>query len=114
MVSVHVTSSLTTKRSSNRVGVGCLSLFALPFAAVGVGAFVWAVATLVHWQAARGWVEVPAELVSVALEEHDGDDSTTYETTATYRYEYAGQTHTGRRVAIDSGADNLGNFQQRL
>ena len=48
------------------------------------------------------------------LEEHDGDDSTTYETTATYRYEYDGQRYTGDRVAIESGADNIGDFQRRL
>ena len=99
---------------SNRTGVGCLVLFALPFAAVGVGAFVWATATLLDWHAASGWVEVPAQLVSVELEEHDGDDATTYETTATYHYEYAGQTYTSDRVAIDSGADNVGDFQWQL
>jgi len=47
MASLHLTSNRTTGRTSNRVGAGCLALFALPFAAVGVGAFVWAVATLV-------------------------------------------------------------------
>ena len=105
---------LTGNRTGNRKGAGCLALFALPFAAVGVGTFVWAGKSLLDWRAASGWVEVPAELVSVELEEHDGDDSTTYETTATYRYEYAGQTYKSDRVAIDSGADNIGDFHQRL
>jgi hypothetical protein len=99
---------------SNRTGVGCLVLFAAPFAAVGVTAFVWAASTLLEWRAASRWVEVPAQLVSLELEEHDGDDSTTYETTASYRYRYAGQTYTSERVAIDSGADNIGDFQHRL
>src|SRR5688572_25012634 len=92
---------------SIRTGVGCL----VRFAAVGVGACVWAASTLLGWHAASGWVEVPAELVRVNLQEHDGDDATTYETTATYRYDYAGQTYTSDRVAIDSGADNVGDFQ---
>jgi hypothetical protein len=105
---------LTSNRTGNRMGAGCLALFALPFAAVGVGAFGWAALTLLDWRAASGWVEVPAELVSVALEEHDGDDSTTYQTTATYRYEYAGRAYNNNRVAIDSGSDNIGNFQQQL
>ena len=30
---------LTSKRTGNRLGAGCLALFALPFAGVGVGAF---------------------------------------------------------------------------
>ena len=48
------------------------------------------------------------------LEEHVDDHSTTYQTTATYRYDYPGQTHTGHRVAIDTGSDNIGDFQQQL
>jgi len=106
--------SVTSARTSNRLGIGCLALFALPFAGVGVGAFVWAVITLLGWHAASSWVEVPAELISVGLEAHDGDDATTYQAAATYRYEYGGQTYTSRRVAIDSGSDNIGDFQQRV
>ena len=112
--SLQLTSNRTGKRPSNRLGAGCLALFALPFAGVGVGAFIWAVWTLLDWRAASDWVEVPAELINIELVEHDGDDTTTYQTTATYRYEYAGQMHTSARVAIDVGADNIGSFQQRL
>jgi hypothetical protein len=104
----------TTKPRSNRTGVGCLMLFALPFAAVGIGALGWAGWTLLEWQRIARWQPVSAEVVSAALEEHDGDDSTTYEATATYRYDYAGQTYTGTRVAIDFGADNFGDFQRRV
>jgi hypothetical protein len=100
---------------SNRLGTGCLMLFALPFAAVGVGAFVWSAWTLLDWRAAAGWVAVPAEIVAIDLEEHyDDEGDSTYETTATYRYEYAGTPYTGTRVAIDTGADNIGGFQRRV
>ena len=51
-------------------------LFALPFAAVGVGAFAWAAWTVLAWHEIAGWTPVSAEVVSAALEEHDGDDST--------------------------------------
>lgn len=104
--------SISTK--SNRAGAGCLMLFALPFAGGGVVALGWAGLTLLDWRETRSWVAVSAEIESVELEEHHGDDSTTYETTATYRYDYAGQTYSGNRVAIDSGADNIGDFQRRL
>ena len=70
--------------------------------------------TVLAWHEIAGWVPVSAEVVSAELQEHDGDDSTTYEVTATYRYQYAGQAYTSTRVAIDSGADNIGTFQQRL
>jgi hypothetical protein len=90
-------------------------LFALPFAAVGVGALVWSARTLLEWREAAGWAPVPAEIVAVELEEHrDSDGDTTYEATATYRYDYAGTSYTGTRVAIDTGADNIGRFQHQL
>src|SRR5262245_33524795 len=115
MASLELTTDRKGNRASNRVGAGCLALFALPFAAVGVGAFVWAALTLLDWQAARGWIQVPAQLISVELEEStDAEDTTTYRTTATYRYEYGGQAYTGNRVAIDTGSDNVGDFHQRL
>ncbi|RPI62400.1 MAG: DUF3592 domain-containing protein [Lysobacterales bacterium] len=105
----------STRSETNRQGAGCLMLFAVPFAAVGVGALVWSGWTLLDWREAAGWVPVPAEVVAVELEEHtDSEGDTTYETTATYRYEYAGTSYTGTRVAIDTGADNIGRFQHRL
>ena len=105
--------SIDTK--SNRLGTGCLMLFALPFAAVGVGALGWMIWTVIEWRDAAGWTAVPAQLVSVSLEAHAGDDGgATYETTAAYRYEYEGASYTGTRVAIDTSADNIGAFQQRL
>jgi hypothetical protein len=94
---------------------GCLMLFALPFAAVGVGALVWSGWTLLDWRDAASWVPASAEIVTLELEEHNDDDGgSTYETTATYRYDYGGTRYTGTRVAIDTGADNIGGFQQRL
>jgi hypothetical protein len=105
--------STGTKKSA--LGNGCLMLFALPFAAVGVGAFVWGVWTLLDWRETSSWVPTSAQIVTVELEEHEDDEGgSTYETTATYRYDYSGTTYTGTRVAIDTGSDNIGSFQQRL
>ncbi len=105
--------SIDTK--STGLGTGCLMLFALPFAAVGVGALGWMGWTLLDWREAGGWLPVSAEVVTVAIEEHEDDEGgSTYETTATYRYDYAGTSYTGTRVAIDTGADNIGGFQHRL
>ena len=99
---------------TKRTGSVALVLFALPFAGIGVGALVWGASDVLEWQRMSGWTAVQADLLNVELEEHDGDDSTTYETTATYRYHYGGQDYTGTRVAIGSGADNLGSFQRDL
>jgi len=105
---------MATPRKSKRTGSVAFMLFSLPFAGVGVGALVWGASDVLAWQRMSAWTAVPANLLTVELEEHDGDDSTTYETTATYRYEYEGQEQNGTRVAIGSGADNLGDFQRKL
>jgi len=103
------------RNETHRRGAGWLMLFALPFAAVGVGALLWSGWTLLEWREIAGWAPVPAEIVEVDLEEHtDSDGATTYEATATYRYEYAGTSYMGTRVAIDAGSDNIGRFQQEL
>jgi hypothetical protein len=104
----------STPAKSKRTGSVALMLFALPFAGVGVGALVWGASDVLAWQRMSAWAAVPAGLLAVELEEHDGDDSTTYEATATYRYTYEGQDYTGTRVAIGSGGDNIGAFQRDL
>ena len=103
------------RNETHRRGAGWLMLFALPFAAVGVGAFLWSGWTLLEWREIAAWAPVPAEIIDVDLEEHtDSEGDTTYEATATYRYEYAGTSYEGTRVAIDTGSDNIGRFQQEL
>ena len=91
---------------------GCLALFALPFAAVG--AFMaWSVGnTLVSASQMEAWVPVEATLSSGGYETYSGDDSNTYEAYATYTWEWHGQTYSGNRVGIDSGSDNIGDYQQ--
>jgi hypothetical protein len=101
-------------KKGDRAAAGCLALFALPFAAVGVLALYLAASTVWTWTRMQSWVEVPARLESLELEEHDGDDSTTYEVHATYRYSIGGRDFTGDRVAIGTMADNIGSFHQDL
>ena len=93
-------------------GLGCLILFALPFAVVGLVAAFMAGLMLWSWAEARDWQEVPARIVQVELETHDGDDSTTYEVVARYEYEFGSETYRGERVGLGSGADNIGSFHQ--
>ena len=90
-------------------------LFALPFAAVGVGALVWSGSDAARLAAhAAAGLPCRPKSSSVELEEHDGrrrhhvrdDGHVSLRATAAHDY-------TGTRVAIDSGADNIGDFQQR-
>jgi hypothetical protein len=100
--------------TKDRLGVGCLALFALPFAAVGIVALYLAGSHLFTWARMTGWQAVPAQLLSVELVAHDGDDSTTYEVAARYRYSFAGRSYERDRVAISGMADNVGTFQRDL
>jgi len=92
-----------------------LALFALPFAAGGLGMLVLGVLpTLYDWGRMRVWTPVPATLTSASLETSRGRKSTTYGVSASYRYQVAGRDYEGQRVAIGSGHDNIGDFQQEL
>ncbi len=88
-----------------------LGLFALPFAAVGAW-MAWSVgSTLVSASQMRAWVPVEARLASGGYETHTGD-SATFEAYATYTWDWYGQSYTGDRVGIASGADNIGDYQR--
>ncbi len=90
-------------------------LFSLPFAAVGVFMTysLWHDFLLSRHVVAT-WQVVPARIESVELARHRGSKGgTTYEARATYRYVFANVPHTGDRVGLSSGADNIGDFQER-
>jgi Protein of unknown function (DUF3592) len=101
-------------KGRDKMGAGCLSLFALPFAGVGVGAFYFLGSMLWTWHQMASWVPVPTEIVSLDLESHRGDDATTHKVVANYRYSFDGRDYAGDRVAIASMSDNIGSFQQDL
>ena len=95
-------------------GAGCLFLFSLPFAAVGVGAlgmFVWTMAT---WASMQSWREVPASIERVELVSSHSDKSTTYRVEAAYSYKWEGREYRSDRVVPYSASDNFGSFHQRV
>jgi hypothetical protein len=96
------------------VGVGCLVLFALPFAAVGVFMSGSVVRDLWAYQEAKSWVATPATLLAADLKLSKGSKGgTTYRATARYRYVFAGKTFENDRVALHTSADNVGDYQRR-
>lgn len=99
-----------------RRGAWFLMLFALPFAAVGVGMLLLAVLpTLYDWSRMQFWHEVPARVVSAQLHTHRGGKSgPTYSVSAHYRYEVAGTAYDGHRPSINTSADNIGSFHPNL
>jgi hypothetical protein len=100
--------------TSTKSGIGCLVLFALPFAAVGIGMTGWAGYDVYTWQRMQSWMAVPAQILELDLHENHGDDSTTYQVTARYEYYYDELPYYSDRVCIGFGADNIGSFHQDL
>ncbi|MEI6177023.1 MAG: DUF3592 domain-containing protein [Verrucomicrobiota bacterium] len=92
---------------------GCLSLFGLPFLIGGIVTSWMYFSGYAHYMEARGWEEVPCWIESASLENHSDSDGSTYKAVATYHYEFTGRTWKGDRVSLYSGADNIGNFQQK-
>ena len=88
-----------------------VTLFALPFFAVGVW-MLWSVGSSFHdaWQM-QDWIPVDARLVRGGYETHSGDDSDTYEAYAEYSYTFGGQRFVGERVSLSDGGDNVGHYQ---
>ncbi len=82
--------------------------------AVGVAALCFALDDLWSWAEMSRWEPVAAQLESLDLAARSADDSTTTQVHATYRYSFAGRAYTGKRVAIDRMADNIGSFQRDL
>jgi hypothetical protein len=91
-----------------------VTLFALPFFAVGVW-MLWSISSSLYdaWQM-QDWVQVEAKLVRGGYETNSGDDSDTYEAFAEYSYTYGGERYKGGRVSLSSGGDNIGDYQQEM
>ena len=89
--------------------------FGLLFVAVGLGVLLFGVAPQVYdWARMQRWQPVQATLLSAHLSTSSSRKSTTYGVSASYRYQLAGQSYQGQRVAISGGHDNIGDFQQVL
>src|SRR6185369_12802690 len=92
-----------------------LLLFGLTFLGAGLAAgYFFALTDTITAINARSYVPVPAEILNVELKRHHGKNSNTYETKARYRYTVGDNSYTSERVAISSGADNIGDYQQDL
>ncbi|HEY3393418.1 MAG TPA: DUF3592 domain-containing protein [Lacipirellulaceae bacterium] len=101
---------MNSQRSA-RLGLGCLTLFALPFAAVGIGATYWAFRTAEEHSRMQRWVEVPAVIKRAELK-RNGGESDTFQAVAEYEYEFGGRKFVGQRVGIYEASDNVGSFHR--
>ena len=101
-----------TEPPRSPAGSLCLTLFALPFAAAGVAMAGVVGGNLLIWRAAQQWVETPATLLHAELQlEVDGDGVVSL-ARASYRYSFNGNNYKSDRVAVRTGSDNVGRYQQ--
>lgn len=91
-----------------------VTLFALPFFAVGVW-MLWSISSSFYdaWQM-REWVPIEATVVRGGYDTNSGSDSDTYHAYAEYSYTYQGQRYVGDRVSLSDGGDNIGDYQQEM
>lgn len=89
-------------------------LFGMIFFLVGMGVGVVGFSQLYKSMISKNWDQVPMTILSVDLEAHHDDDSTTYSTVASYRYQYQGQLYENDRVSFSGGSDNIGSFHQDI
>lgn len=68
--------------------------------------------TLAEAHRMSAWPETTAELLDARVEDHRGDDSTTWKAVARYTYTVGGQSYEGTRVGLHGGSDNIGNWQR--
>jgi hypothetical protein len=87
-----------------------LTLFSLPFAAVGIGATYWTFRTAAQHNQMQSWVEVPAVIKRAELEGGRGKEDSV-QAVAEYEYEFGGRKFVGERVGIYDVSDNVGSFQ---
>ncbi len=90
------------------------TLFALIFVVVGLGAGLFFAKGWFDWLGARSWEPVQANLYSVELDQNSSSDGTTYRVQAEYEYFWRGERYVGNRVDLHPGADNLGDYHQRM
>ncbi|MCK5862584.1 MAG: DUF3592 domain-containing protein [Candidatus Hydrogenedentes bacterium] len=101
-------------KTGNKAGTGCMVLFALPFAAVGVGASGMVLWTILTWMSMQSWEEVPAQIAKTELVINHSSDGSTYNVKASYHYEWKGESYQGERVAISNMSDNIGGYHKRI
>ncbi|HQQ62236.1 MAG TPA: DUF3592 domain-containing protein [Pseudomonadales bacterium] len=92
-----------------------MTLFALPFAGVGIGMLFFLVLPLLRdWYIAQQWVPVEAHVTSAELRSTRGSKSTTYQAVANFSYTWNNMDYTSNRVGLTRGADNIGDYQQEM
>lgn len=92
-------------------GGGCMVLFSLPFAAVGLGCLGYLGYIFYQYAQIQGWEETPATIERAeVVESYDSDGGSTYRLEAEFSYERDGRLYRSDWVSLFGGSDNLGDW----
>lgn len=98
---------------ADKRGTGCLALFGLPFAAVGLLMFGLIGTQLYQWGQMQSWTPTEASILELDLEENQSSEGgKTFKVTANYSYQVGNITYYSDKVYLGFGADNIGSFHE--
>jgi len=98
------------KISSDRKGVGCLTLFFFPFVLLGLGTFLFSSYYFFKSIQASTWQKAEAQIIYTNLDKkkaHRIDDVDTYENKAEYLYAIDGQEYKGNKIGFGYSQNNF-------
>lgn len=91
-------------------GIGVILLFASVFLGIGIPLlYMSLISPYLQSIGARGWVEVPCEIVSSEVQSHDSGDAVTYSPHIVYKYSYEGTEFTSDRYDFRGGSSSFHN-----
>ena len=101
--------SISAKAKGKKRGAWAVVFFFGIFFAVGIGVFyAMFLRPMMKIEQAKGWPEVPCEVISSRVQSHEGDDSTTYSVDILFEYTVPGETkpRTSNRYSFFTGSSS--------
>lgn len=108
------TNTTVTVGRSVRAPKGCLVIFSLPFALVGLAMAVLIVRTTVLYVQASSWPEVPTQIQELRLARSKEGSGASVKVAGKYTYQFEGKEYSSERISLSIGSDNIGSFHQDL
>ncbi len=92
--------SISSGKSSNRIGAGCLIPFGLVFASFGLLFTFFIGRQAVEEVKTYQWQKVPCEMLQCEVSADGSRDENPFRLEVQYRYTFEGQTHTSKRYRL--------------
>ena len=109
----EATSDIKTKKTKGKPVVAVLMIFFLTFALVGtVMLYFLTILPLYGLYCAKGWKEVPCQIISAKVRSHSNDDGETYSIDIFYKYQVAGKEYKSNTYDFFSSSSSEHNVKK--